>query len=100
MRLVPGAAPASADHVVCAPSYTCCRPVSIFDMNAGGTPEVVLFQSTGKSWGDLVLRMRACGAWRMVAVSPAASSARRLRALLISGRRHVPMWRCSCALAW
>ena len=56
-----------------APYYTCYRPVSIFDMNADGTPEVVLFQSMGESWGDLVLGMGSDGTWRIVAISPGSA---------------------------
>jgi hypothetical protein len=56
-----------------ASSHTCYRPVSIFDMNADGTPEVVLFQSMGESWGDLVLGMERDGAWRVVAMSPGSA---------------------------
>jgi hypothetical protein len=56
-----------------APYYTCYRPVSIFDMNADGNPEVVLFQSMGESWGDLVLGMGPDGAWRIVAISPGSA---------------------------
>jgi hypothetical protein len=58
-----------------APYYTCYRPVSIFDMNADGNPEVVLFQSMGESWGDLVLGMGSDGSWRIVAISPGSGIA-------------------------
>jgi len=55
------------------PATTCYRPVSVFDMNADGIPEVVLFQSMGEAWGDLVLGAGADGAWRIVAVSPGSA---------------------------
>jgi hypothetical protein len=64
---------AKADLRKRAPYYTCYRPVSIFDMNADGTPEVVLFQSMGESWGDLVLGMGSDGAWQIVATSPGSA---------------------------
>src|SRR5438552_2741379 len=52
------------------PYFTCYRPISIFDMNQDGTPEVVLFQSMGESWGDLVLGRGRDGNWTVVAISP------------------------------
>ena len=64
---------AKADLRKRAPYYTCYRPVSIFDMNGDGTPEVVLFQSMGESWGDLVLGMGSDGAWRILATSPGSA---------------------------
>ena len=56
-----------------APFYTCYRPVSVFDMNGDGTPEVVLFHSMGESWGDVVVGMGSDGAWRIVAISPGSA---------------------------
>jgi len=55
------------------PSFTCYRPIAIFDMNQDGSPEIVLFQSTGESWGDLVLGRGRDGNWTVVAISPGSA---------------------------
>jgi hypothetical protein len=51
----------------------CYRPVAVFDMNGDGTPEIVLRQSAGEAWGDLVLGRAADGAWPVVALSPGSA---------------------------
>jgi len=42
-------------------------------MNQDGSPEVVLFQSMGESWGDLVLGRGRDGKWTVVAISPGSA---------------------------
>lgn len=53
----------------------CYRPLSIFDMNGDGSPEVVLRMSEGSSWGDFVLSLDSNGRWVEVAASPGGSTA-------------------------
>jgi len=54
-------------------NYRCYRPVAVFDMNGDGLPEVVLRQSAGEAWGDLVVGRAGDGAWRVVALSPGSA---------------------------
>jgi hypothetical protein len=58
--------------------YRCYRPVAVFDMNGDGTPEVVLRQSAGEAWGDLVVGRApvsdgAGESWHVAALSPGSA---------------------------
>jgi hypothetical protein len=58
--------------------YRCYRPVAVFDMNGDGTPEVVLRQSAGEVWGDLVVGRApadegAGESWHVAALSPGSA---------------------------
>lgn len=54
-------------------NYRCYRPVAVFDMNGDGMPEVVLRQSAGEAWGDLVVGRAGDGSWRVLALSPGSA---------------------------
>ena len=56
-------------------SSVCYRPVAIFDMNGDGAPEIILRQSEGEWWGDVILGLDPQGTWRIVAESPGGSTA-------------------------
>jgi hypothetical protein len=56
-------------------SALCHRPVSIFDMNGDGRPEVILRWSEGTSWSDEVFGIGDDGRPRLLAVSPGGSTA-------------------------
>jgi hypothetical protein len=58
--------------------YRCYRPLAVFDMNGDGTPEVVLRQSAGEAWGDLVIGRAPASdgtgeAWHVCAISPGSA---------------------------
>ena len=53
----------------------CYRPLSVFDMNGDGVPEIVLRSSEGTSWDERVMTLSADGRWRAVAESPGGSTA-------------------------
>jgi hypothetical protein len=66
---------ASGAIVASSRGATCFRPVAIFDMDGDGLPEIVLRESEGASWGELVLSVDANGRYRDVADSPGGATA-------------------------
>ena len=54
----------------------CYRPVSVFDLDGDGSPEIVMRYFEVDSWGDVVLaRDPKSGKWSVVADSPGGSTA-------------------------
>ena len=53
----------------------CYRPVAVFDMNDDRTPEIILRESEGTSWGDFVLELDAKGNYVIRAESPGGATA-------------------------
>lgn len=55
----------------------CYRPISVFDMNGDGRPEIVLrfveLQDEDESWGDLLLSHHG-GGWQIHSMSPGSST--------------------------
>lgn len=56
-------------------SSLCYRPISIFDMNGDGLPEVILRWSEGPAWSDIILGLGEKGRFELIASSPGGSTA-------------------------
>jgi hypothetical protein len=68
----------TSEHVQRTPAKKpmCFRPVSVFDMNGDGEPEITLrfAEGEGETWGDFVLSRSANATWSLVADSPGGST--------------------------
>lgn len=52
----------------------CYRPVSVFDLDGDGAPEIVMRYFEADVWGDVVLAKNERGQWTVIADSPGGAS--------------------------